>query len=266
MGFFRLGLVTLSWAASAAEEMVAGCCTGICGNTQCGSPVARSQCPGCDRQVACGETTGDKVYCDDLPNGGGEGCDYYEKMAWDCQQCKSCPGGWISDVHAPKHGGERSDMCRSPDATGGFDCWTCPNECMDCKKGYKPKVTGNCVECQPHCRECCEYTCVRCADPNDCMSTCDDADNDAGAKVGLFVSITCAVVCICICIALCICRSIIRAHAHQHLQQPVQVIGQPLGHPVQVGSVVQAQVVQAQVVQANPVQAVVVAQSVEAKL
>merc|ERR1712083_452749 len=90
-------------------NMVPGCCTGICGNTECGGPVRRDECPGCEvmsrrmsveTNVACvGHGT---MYCDELPNVDGEGCDYYTMMTWDCTKCHSCPGGWIADVSSSK--------------------------------------------------------------------------------------------------------------------------------------------------------------------
>eukprot|EP00746_Dinoflagellata_sp_MGD_P154618 gnl/MRDRNA2_/MRDRNA2_84932_c0_seq1.p1 gnl/MRDRNA2_/MRDRNA2_84932_c0~~gnl/MRDRNA2_/MRDRNA2_84932_c0_seq1.p1 ORF type:complete len:1023 (+),score=209.45 gnl/MRDRNA2_/MRDRNA2_84932_c0_seq1:458-3070(+) len=47
--------------------------------------------------VAC-EREGEKdLLCVDLPNIDGEGCDYYDKMMWDCGKCEDCPGGWIKD-------------------------------------------------------------------------------------------------------------------------------------------------------------------------
>lgn len=52
------------------------------------------------RQVACAIGS-EVVYCGDLPNSDGEGCDYYDMMTWDCSRCSYCPGGWISDATSP---------------------------------------------------------------------------------------------------------------------------------------------------------------------
>lgn len=57
--------------------------------------------PPCDTPVpkatAC-KIGNEAVYCEDLPNSDGEGCDYYSKMLWDCTPCLQCPGGWVPDA------------------------------------------------------------------------------------------------------------------------------------------------------------------------
>jgi len=88
-----------------------GTCTAICSSadsewTDCGHPVppagsvTKTACNSAPPSIACvSASTGENIWCKDLPNGGGEACAYLHVMQTaDCTQCHTCPGGWIMGV------------------------------------------------------------------------------------------------------------------------------------------------------------------------
>lgn len=226
------------------SEMVPGCCNGVCGNTECGGPVPRDECSGC-KAPACTDSHSNTMYCNELPNIDGKGCDYYKNMTWDCTRCDSCPGGWIRDSTRSDGRDEyqyaRDDMCRSANAVYGYDCWTCPGECQECADGYEARSDMLCMPWYPHCDEACKYTCVKCQNPDTCKSRCD-----GGGDILMVTTIVLVVsgigVCLVVGCGIYACTVCCFIHKQGKTQQPPQrghFVGQSATVPA-VGAIVQA--------------------------